>query len=840
MFSNYGKRVRNDLGAAQMPDFWHTAVEGNGEVRALLRELDWSTSPLGHPSNWQAPLTTAVGMVLSSAFPMFIAWGPELGFLYNDAYAVILGDKHPAALGGRFKQIWAEIWFDIAPIIDGAMSNRSAYFEDLPLTVIRRGYPEQSFFTFSYSPLHENSGRVGGMYCTVIETTERVLAERRAIFDLKVSEALRPLTSAEDVVTRASALLGEQLKLARVIYGECWETSDTVFVPRDWTVPPLPSLAGRSFALDDFGPAIINSLRAGQIVTANDSATDPRTADFASSYTLTGVRAFIAVPLIKAGRLVAFLGLHRAEPHRWTASDIRLAREMAERTWSAVEAARAQADLRAERDRSRYIFDTIGEGFMLMDRDWNVTYINAEGLRIARVTKEQGIGHNYRQLWPEPVDPDCAQMYRQVMESGDPGALEYCQSHPDGSAIWVEVRAYRTGEGGIASFFRDITDRKETEQKLRAADQRKDEFLAMLAHELRNPLAPISAAAELLTISRLDEAQVRHSSAIISRQVAHMTRLVNDLLDVSRVTSGLVTLARAPVDTQTVITEAIEQVRPLMQVRNQQLSVHVPSQAAIVLGDKARLIQVVANLLHNATKYTPDGRRIEICADAEGGELVITVRDEGIGMERELTARAFDLFAQAERSADRSLGGLGLGLALVRHLVELHCGSVHCYSAGLGTGSTFVVKLPLMQAQPAASERQAEIASSAASRRLKLLVVDDNVDAAEALGMLLASCGHDVIIEHESRSALQLALRERPDACLLDIGLPDMDGNELARHLRASPEMADATLIAVTGYGQDEDRHRSAHAGFHHHLVKPIVIEQLATLLAGINLRRDG
>lgn len=824
-----------------MPDFfWRTAFEGGGEVRALLRELDWSTSPLGHPSEWPAPLTTAVGMVLSSAFPMFVAWGPELGFLYNDAYAAILGDKHPTAFGGRFEQIWAEIWPDIAPIIDGAMSNRSTYFEDLPLTVIRRGYPEQSFFTFSYSPLHENSGRIGGMYCTVIETTERVLAERRAAFDLKVSEALRPLTSAEDVVTRASALLGEQLQLARVIYGECGETSDTFFVPRDWAAPPLPSLAGKRFALDDFGPAIIKPLRAGQIVTANDSATDPRTADFASSYTLTGIRAFLAVPLIKAGRLVAFLGLHRAEPYHWTASDIRLAREMAERTWSAVEAARAQAELRAERDSSRYIFDTIGEGFMLMDRDWNVTYMNAEGLRIARRTKEQVIGRSYWKLWPEAIDSDCAHMYRQVMEGGDAGVSEYCHSCPGDDAIWGEVRAYPTGEGGIASFLRDITDRKVAEQKLKAADQRKDEFLAMLAHELRNPLAPISAAAELLKISRLDEAQVRHSSAIISRQVAHMTRLVNDLLDVSRVTSGLVTLARAPVDTQTVIAEAIEQVRPLTQGRGQQLSVHMPSQEAIVLGDKARLIQVAANLLHNATKYTPDGRRIEICADAEGDELVITVRDEGIGMERELAARAFDLFVQAERSADRSLGGLGLGLALVRHLVELHGGSVHCFSAGPGTGSTFVVRLPLMQAQPAASERQAENADSAPSRRLRLLVVDDNVDAAEALGMLLASCGHEVIIEHESQRALERALRERPDACLLDIGLPGMDGNELARHLRASPEMADATLIAVTGYGQDQDRHRSAHAGFHHHLVKPIVIEHLATLLAGISLRTDG
>ncbi|WP_250475422.1 ATP-binding protein [Caballeronia sp. GAFFF1] len=822
-----------------MPDVWDTMFDGAGEVRALLRRYDWSASPLGHPSQWPAPLITAVSMVLNSAFPMFVAWGPEFGFLYNDAYAVIMGRKHPAALGGRFEQIWAEIWPDIAPIIDGAMSNRSSYFEDLPLTVIRHGYPEHSFFTFSYSPLQDDCGRVGGMYCTVIETTERVLAERRAAFELKVSEALRPLTSPEDVVSRASALIGEQLKLARVIYGECDETGKNFFVPRDWTAPPLPSLAGTVFALDDFGLAIIDSLRAGEVVSVSDSGTDPRTVDFANSYGLTGIRSFIAVPLIKAGRLVAFLGLHRAEPYEWTASDMRFARDMAERTWSAVEAARAQAELRAERDQSRYIFDTIREGFMLMNACSIVTYMNAEGLRILGRTKEEVVGGSHARLWPEVIATDLTRLYQRVIESREAGASEYCHSRADGEIVWVELRAYPTGEGGIASFFRDITDRKIAEEKLKAADQRKDEFLAMLAHELRNPLAPISAAAQLLKISKLDEEQVRRSSAIIARQVAHMTGLVDDLLDVSRVTRGLVTLARAPVDARLVIEEAIEQVRPLTQARAQRLAVRLPSHEATVLGDKARLVQVAANLLHNASKFTPIGGGIEICLDIDGDQLALTVRDDGIGMEAELTARAFDLFTQAERSSDRSLGGLGLGLALVKHLVELHGGTVHCFSAGLDAGSTFVVRLPLMQAQPAAAERQADQADWAPNERLKLLIVDDNVDAAEALGALLGSCGHEVIVEHEARRALERASQERPDACLLDIGLPDMDGNELARRLRERPETAEATLIAVTGYGQAEDRHRSAQAGFDHHLVKPIVMEQLAALLAGIGARTD-
>ncbi|GJH12778.1 PAS domain-containing protein [Caballeronia novacaledonica] len=810
--------------------------DGDGDVRALLRQLNWSTSTLGHPSGWPVPLATAVRMVLSSAFPMFVAWGPELGFLYNDAYAVIMGDKHPRALGQRFQDIWAEIWPDIAPIVDRALSDRAAYFEDLPLTVKRRENPEQGFFTFSYSPLHDIEGRVCGMYCTVIETTRRVMAERRAAFELRVSDALRPLTSSEDVITCAGALLGEQLNLARVIYGECDESSDTFYVRRDWTAPTFPSMAGMRFELDEFGPGIVNPMRAGQVVLAIDSRMDPRSVEFFNSYEMTGIRSFMAVPLIKAGRLVAFLGLHRADSCHWTDSDIRFARDMAERTWSAVETARAQAELRAERDRSRDIFDTMAEGFMLMDRHWNVIYMNAEGLRIADMSSVEVLGRSHWEIWPEAIDTVAARMYHRVMETGEAGTAEYCQRHSDHDDIWVEVRAYSTGEGGIASFFRDITERKVAEQKLRAADQRKDEFLAMLAHELRNPLAPIAAAAELLKIGKLDEAQVLQSSAIIRRQVAHLTGLVNDLLDVSRVTRGLVTLARTPVTVQSIVEEAIEQVRPLLDLRRQQLNVDVPLEEAAVLGDKARLVQVVVNLLNNSAKFSPDQRNIELRAEVAGEELAVIVRDEGIGMDAELTTRAFELFAQAERSSDRALGGLGLGLALVRNLVELHGGAVHCSSPGPGKGSTFVVRLPLMRARPIPSERPSN-AQPLASGQLKLMIVDDNVDAADALGMLLVSCGHEVSVENESRRALERALRERPDACLLDIGLPEMDGNELARNLRSRSETAGVTLIAITGYGQEEDRQHSAQAGFDHHLVKPIDIEQLTDLLATLSAR---
>jgi PAS domain S-box-containing protein len=494
---------------------------------------------------------------------------------------------------------------------------------------------------------------------------------------------------------------------------------------------------------------------------------------------------------------------------------------------------RAQAALRAERDRRRNLFNTIAEGFALFDRDWNILEVNPEGLRIIRMRADDVIGKNHWELFPGSEQSAAGRLYLRAMQDRQPGTAEYCMRFPDGDYVWSEVRVYPTQDGGVASFFRDITDRKRAEEKLRAADQRKDEFLAMLAHELRNPLAPISAAADLLRVGRLDEGRVRQSSAIISRQVKHMTSLVNDLLDVSRVTRGLVTLSIAPVTTHGIVDEAVEQVLPLMQAREQQLTVFVADESATVLGDKARLVQVLANVLGNAAKYTPDRRNIELRAEVREGQLAITVRDEGIGMEPELTARVFELFAQAERSSDRSLGGLGLGLALVKNLVELHGGTVACSSPGPGKGSTFTIALPLMREASPQDEPNAPPLASAA-RRLKLMVVDDNVDAAETLAMLLEACGHEVIVEHGSLRALERASVELPDACLLDIGLPDIDGNEMARRLKRDRETAGIVLVAVTGYGQSQDREHAFDAGFRYHLVKPVDMARLEQVLAEI------
>jgi len=379
-------------------------------------------------------------------------------------------------------------------------------------------------------------------------------------------------------------------------------------------------------------------------------------------------------------------------------------------------------------------------------------------------------------------------------------------------------------------------ERQQAIEKLKAEDIRKNEFLAMLAHELRNPLAPISAGAELLKIARIDEERIRQTSEIISRQVSHMTNLIDDLLDVSRVTRGLAQLDNSALDMRHVVADAVEQANPVIQSRHHHLALHMPPHMPKVFGDEMRLVQVVVNLLNNAAKYTPEGGNISLKIEVQETELVLEVQDSGIGMAPELVNQVFDLFTQAERTSDRASGGLGLGLALVRSLVELHGGSVYAASEGTSKGSRFTVVLPRMHEKPmdaVQSERRPDAQSQ--PKPLKILIVDDNVDAAAMLNMLLEASGHQVFAEHEAQRALARASIELPDVCLLDIGLPDMDGHELARRLRARPETANTVLIAVTGYGQENDIENSLAAGFNHHLTKPVDIGKLTSLLSEIS-----
>ncbi|GGX97742.1 response regulator [Massilia dura] len=688
---------------------------GHGEVRSLLRKRDWSGFPFGPPERWPPIVRQTIDMLLHTPAPMSFLWGDDLLYFYNDAYTAILADKHPAALAGPLWENWHEHQDEFAPIVRKAQDGEACILTDMPFPVARGGTLQQGYFTYTLLPVFDAAGGVTGILAITIETTMRVLSNRRQEFQLGLADLVRPLTDPHEVIARASELLGRCLAADRVVYALVDDTGDTATIERDWTSGRLPTMAGSFFHLDEFGPALADAVRAGTSLVLGDVKADERSAAFAKAYTDLGLQAVLVIPLMKQGRLRALLNVHHVEPHAWTRVDVDIAEDMADRTWSAVESARSQAELRE-------------------------------------------------------------------------------------------------------------------------ADRRKDEFLAMLAHELRNPLAPIGAAAELLQHGKLDEASVLRTSQVIGRQVRHMTSLVDDLLDVSRVTRGLVELRMDRLDLRHIVTEAIEQITPLIRARRHHLALALPPDAPIVLGDRKRLVQVLANLLNNAAKYTDEGGHIGVETDVRDDHVLVHVVDNGIGMTPELARRAFDLFSQAERSSDRSLGGLGLGLALVKSLIELHHGTVHCRSDGPGKGSTFTVCLPRAEPEPAgrAPIGGKEPDPSRTGGPLRIMVVDDNVDAASMLAMLLEAAGHQVLVEHSPLQALARSRAEAPRVFLLDIGLPQMDGYELARRLRAQPETAGALLIAVTGYGQDSDRAQTAAAGFDHHLVKPVDLPQLYRLLARV------
>jgi PAS domain S-box-containing protein len=416
----------------------------------------------------------------------------------------------------------------------------------------------------------------------------------------------------------------------------------------------------------------------------------------------------------------------------------------------------------------------------------------------------------------------------------------------DGALKWVRERAEMEfdEQGAVVGGFGttlDITKLKQAEQALIEADHRKDEFLAMLAHELRNPLTPIRNAAHVLGRLGSQEPRVQWAQQTIERQVDHLTRLVDELLDVSRIVRGKVTLKTEPVELAGVVNQALEMARPQIDAKGHRVALKLPRQPVHLQGDPVRLAQVVLNLLDNAAKYTPEGGSIEVEASMAGPVIEIQVRDNGIGIPAELLPHVFDLFQQGERTLDRSQGGLGIGLTLVKRLVEMHDGVLKAHSAGAGLGSTFTIWLPALPETPPADSREALTASPATAVRCRALVVDDDPAVADSMTVLLELEGHEVRTAGSGEVALALARSFRPQLVLLDIGLQGMDGYQVARQLRAQ-QAADESLclVAVTGYGHEEARVRSEEVGFDRHLVKPVYPDALFELLAEIGDEANG
>jgi two-component system CheB/CheR fusion protein len=495
----------------------------------------------------------------------------------------------------------------------------------------------------------------------------------------------------------------------------------------------------------------------------------------------------------------------------------------------------AEEALRESERIYRAIGESIDYGVWICAPDGRNTYASESFLKLVGITQEQCSDFGWGEvLHPDDVERTIA-AWKACVRSGGAWDIEHRFLGVDGNYHPVLARGVpvRDEQGQVrcwAGINLDISRLKQAEAALLEADQRKNEFLAMLAHELRNPLAPIGNAVEILRRPGLDAAQSAWCSDIIDRQTGQLTRLVDDLLDISRITQGKIELQKAPLAVADIVQRAVETSRPLLDERRHELVVQLPSEPLWVEGDEVRLAQAVSNLLNNAAKYTDEGGRIELGAEPCEDEAIIRVRDTGRGMDASALPHLFAPFYQVDRTLDRAEGGLGIGLSLVKNLVGLHGGSVRAFSAGKGQGSEFVVRLPRLVDPPAAACAVAE--SQPATGGLRILVVDDNHDAAESLALLLQIDGHEVWMAHDGPAGLEMARAKRPDAVLLDIGLPGMDGYAVARTLRRSAESGQARLIALTGYGQREDREKSSAAGFDAHLLKPVDIDLLQRLLA--------
>lgn len=470
--------------------------------------------------------------------------------------------------------------------------------------------------------------------------------------------------------------------------------------------------------------------------------------------------------------------------------------------------------------------------------DGLITSWNEGAARLLGYTPDEMLGKSIdRLIPPELLETESATLAR-IGRGERVDHYETVRIAEDRRRIPVSVRLSpildRTGGiTGISTIARDITERKRVEEALRLADQRKDAFLATLAHELRNPLTPIRYATRLLEPGVPPEMAI-DARKMIDRQLAQMARLLDDLLDVSRVTRGVLEIRREQVDLREIAESAVASVKPLADAAHQTLAVQLPAQPLLVSGDPVRLAQIIGNLLHNATKYTPAEGHIGLTASAAGDEVIVSIKDNGVGIPAEALATIFELFVQLEPPGARSAGGLGIGLSLARDLVRLHGGRIDVVSAGPGLGSEFVVRLqragevPALTRPVAAPEKVAALGAA----QVRVLIVDDNVDAATSLSYVLSLAGYHTAVAHDGTRALELAETLRPSVVLLDIGLPGMSGHEVARRLRATPGGRELRLIAVTGWGHEKDRAKSLEAGFDSHLTKPIDPEVLLQHIA--------
>jgi PAS domain S-box-containing protein len=785
------------------------AFDATTRMGALMNRHDWATAALPEPEDWPQRLLALVDLMLASPMPTFIAWGPQLGVLYNDAAIALIGNRHPLLLGSPMAVAWPDMWDDIRPLVDRVLAGESVYVENQLLALHHDAddTDAEAWFHLSYTPIRDHDGVVQGVYCTLQDTTHQVLAERHHAIALARLQQLFDQAPGFMAVTHGPE---HRFELANAAYVQLAVNRDVVGLP---VREALPEVSGQGV------PALLDRVyRSGEALVARrmqvqlqhpGSSEEQRYVDFVYQPVRTGDGS------------VGGIFIQGAD---------------------VTEQERLERELRESEAKFRTITDAMPQIVWSTRPDGYHDYFNRRWYDYTGVP-----AGSTGDAWTDLFHPDdharAQEAWQHSLDTGEPYEIEYRLRHCSGEYRWVLGRALPVHDehGRITRWmgtYTDIHEQVMAREVLRREARRKDEFLAMLAHELRNPLAPIRTAAAVLPAAAGDPERTTQLAQVITRQVQHMTRLVNDLLDVSRVTRGLVTLDFRADDLKAVVNSAIEQVRPLIEERRHTLTTSMVPGPVPVEADRTRLVQVVANLLNNAAKYTPSGGRIDLRVTAADGEAVLVVRDNGTGIDAQLLPRVLDLFTQGARDPDRSQGGLGIGLALARSIALMHGGRIFAASEGRGRGSEFTLCLPLAKpdASPSADPGEQD-EEKAGQSRCQVIVVDDNVDAARTIALALEIAGHQVAVHHAAATVLAASALHPAQVYIIDIGLPDMPGYELAQALRREPRTQDAILIALTGYGRAEDRARSTEAGFDRHLVKPVDVEELRRIIDGLAKR---
>ena len=764
-------------------------LDGGGELGALMRARDWSRTPLGEPAAWPQSLKTAVAILLHSPVPMVLLWGEDGIMLYNDAYSVFAGGRHPRLLGSKVLEGWPEVADFNANVMRVGLAGGTLSYRDQHLVLYRNGAAEDVWMNLDYSPVPDDSGRPAGVLAIVVESTARVVGERH----------LRAIVEATPECVKVVAPDGALVQMN----------------------PSGLAMVGAASAEAVIGKPVFDLI-------APEDRERFRAFHERICRGERGTLEFDVIGLRGERRQMETHAVPLPRPDG-TMAQLSITRDVTERR-------RADDALRDSERRYRAVVESQAEMVCRFRADGTILFVNNAYARARGTSAEALAGRSLWDFVPEEDRPAVRAMLERLTPEAPEVRIENRFETADGPrwTLWTN-RALAFDEAGrlleAQSTGIDISARRRAEDALREADRRKDEFIATLSHELRNPLAPLRNALHVLRAGG-GEGEGAAIVEMMERQVNHLVRLVDDLLEMSRISRGALELRREPVEIAAIVANAVESSEPLMRAAGHRLTVSAPQDALWVDGDAVRLAQILANLLNNAAKFTDRGGEVALRVRREGGAAVICVRDNGRGIAPEALPRLFEMFSRADRTSGGAPGGLGIGLALARRLAEMHGGTLQAASEGPGKGAEFTLRVPL--ARPVARAAAPPRAGQARIPARRVLVVDDNRDAAESLGLLLRHLGAEVRVACAGHEALEAFQAYDPAVVLLDLGMPGMDGYEVARRLRAhaGPGGRRVPIVALTGWGQEDDRQRTREAGFDHHLIKPADIDSLRSLLS--------